>query len=137
MTAYQLVAIEFTEVLARNEKGQPTKIRRYRQGDTIELTGSEEQRLVKAGAVVPVVEVEPVDAGDPPADDPDDQGADDDPDGDSDPDSGDPDDGEVKRPRKAGPVDEWRAYAVAKGIVKSDDAAELTKAELIELVGEG
>ncbi|AFR48002.1 hypothetical protein [Gordonia sp. KTR9] len=133
MTAYQLVAIEFTEVLARNEKGQPTKIHRYRQGDTIELTGSEEQRLVKAGAVVPVVEVEPVDAGDPPADDPDG----DDPDGSGDGDGSDPDpdgDDELKRPRKAGPVDDWRAYAVSKG-VDADKAEGMTKAELIELVG--
>ncbi|UAJ16184.1 hypothetical protein SEA_MALIBO_7 [Gordonia phage Malibo] len=133
MTAYQLVAIEFTEVLARNEKGQPTKIHRYRQGDTIELTGSEEQRLVKAGAVVPVVEVEPVDAGDPPVDDPD-AGDPDGSDGGDDSDS-DPDGDEPKRPRKAGPVDDWRAYAVSKG-VDADKAEGMTKAELIELVGE-
>lgn len=134
MTAYQLVAIEFTEVLARNEKGQPTKIRRYRQGDTIELTGSEELRLVKAGAVVPVVEVEPVDAGDPPSEDPDAGDPDGSGDGDDDPDGDDPEDGELKRPRKAGPVDEWRAYAVSKG-VDADKAADMTKADLIELVG--
>ncbi|WP_367582182.1 hypothetical protein [Tsukamurella tyrosinosolvens] len=113
---YILTAVEFRQVTSRNEKGDVTGIRRYRQGDVIELTGSEEQRLLRAGALAPLdashsdhVHTDP---------------------GEASPNTGDG----AEKPRKAAPVDDWRDFAVAQGFDRGQ-VDEMTKAELIAAVG--
>ncbi|OBC12179.1 hypothetical protein A5788_22340 [Gordonia sp. 852002-50816_SCH5313054-c] len=81
---------------------------RRRRGDVFTPPDSEVQRLLKAGAIVsadPNVAVsEPVS------------------------------DGKPGRPRQTAPVAEWRKYAVESGKFNADEAEELTKAELIEIL---
>lgn len=112
VTSYRLTAIEFREVTERNERGDVTGIRRYRQGDVIELTGSEEQRLLRAGALAPLGGNSDHIPADPEASTADDAG----------------------KPKKAASVDAWRQYAITQGYGEGE-VAESTKAELIELVG--
>ncbi|TWS30214.1 hypothetical protein FK530_06810 [Tsukamurella conjunctivitidis] len=41
---------------------------------------------------------------------------------------------EVEKPKKAAPVDDWRAYAVAQGL-DAEDVAKMSKVDLIAKVG--
>ena len=81
---------------------------RRRRGDVFTPPDSEVQRLLKAGAIVSadtnVAVSEPVS------------------------------DGKPGRPRQTAPVAEWRKYAVESGKFNADEAEELTKAELIEIL---
>lgn len=88
--------------------GQVLEQLKLRAGDPIDVSGDEADRLVKAGAIVSadtnVAVSEPVS------------------------------DGKPGRPRQTAPVAEWRKYAVESGKFNADEAEELTKAELIEIL---
>lgn len=51
MTQYRLAASKFVQVLERDAQGRPTKILRLSRGDVIDVAGSEENRLLAAGAL--------------------------------------------------------------------------------------
>lgn len=131
---------------------------RHRQGDVVDVDGAEEARLLAADALAPL-EGEPAEDSDADADaDSDDAnaaGSDGDGGADTPPadtDAGDqpaeaPDtDGpvgtvesglisaEVEKPKKAAPVDDWRAYAVAQGL-DAEAVAKMSKVDLIAKVG--
>ncbi|WP_454835853.1 lipase chaperone [Rhodococcus qingshengii] len=72
MTDYQLVALRFDQVIKRNSEGRPIEVVKHRTGAVISgLDRSEAERLLKAGAIVPIDEdadaereaAEAVDAG--------------------------------------------------------------------------
>ncbi|MDI9901311.1 lipase chaperone [Rhodococcus sp. IEGM 1409] len=55
MTAYQLVALRFDQVIKRNSEGRPIEVVKHRTGSIISrLDRSEVERLLKAGAIVPI-----------------------------------------------------------------------------------
>lgn len=57
MTDYQLVALRFDQVIKRNSEGRPIEVVKHRTGAVISgLDPSEAERLMKAGAVVPIDE---------------------------------------------------------------------------------
>ena len=113
MTEYRLAALLFVEVTDRDERGEPLNWRRYRQDDTIEVTGSEEQRLLEAGALAPLGDTahpaEHEAGGHPVAPEP---------------------HGATPRPPKAGSHAAWVDYAVSRGVDR-ELAESMTKAELI------
>lgn len=119
MTQYRLVAVAFREVTSRDAAGNVTGERRYRQGDVIDLTGSEEQRLLLAGALAPLGEPQEPETET-------DEG--------TDPETGEPSTGDTEKPKKASAVDDWREYAVGQGFDR-DQVDEMTKAELVAAVG--
>lgn len=143
MAAHKVVVATW-EVL----DGEGLRRRRF-FGDVVDVDEAEAARGIAAGALAEVDEA--------PADDQDDQdqsdGADSDQ-GDGSDDTGADDQGDESQPDGAdaptdasAPVDEvekpkgtaktemWRDYAVAKGIVTADEAAQLNRDELRELVG--
>lgn len=115
MTEYRLAALLFVEVTDRDERGEPLNWRRYRQGDTIEVTGAEETRLLAAGALAPLGDTEhQADGehevgGNPVTPEP---------------------HGATPRPPKAGSHAAWVDYAVSRGVDR-ELAESMTKAELI------
>ncbi|CAM3810012.1 hypothetical protein ACXYTP_07445 [Tsukamurella ocularis] len=164
MTQYRLAAIEWWQEVdhttvcdacgARGERQVETI--RHRQGDVVDVDGADEARLFAAGALAPL-EDEPAEDSDDDAGqaDADASGSDGDGDADTPPadtDAGDqpaedPDtDGpvgtvesglisaEVEKPKKAAPVDDWRAYAVAQGL-DAEAVAKMSKVDLIAKVG--
>lgn len=57
MTEYQLVALRFDQVIKRNGEGRPIEVVKHRTGAVISgLDRSEAERLMKAGAIVPIDE---------------------------------------------------------------------------------
>lgn len=57
MTEYQLVALRFDQVIKRNSEGRPIEVVKHRTGAVISgLDRSEAERLLKAGAIVPIDE---------------------------------------------------------------------------------
>lgn len=57
MTDYQLVALRFDQVIKRNSEGRPIEVVKHRTGAVISgLDRSEAERLMKAGAIVPIDE---------------------------------------------------------------------------------
>lgn len=55
MTDYQLVALRFDQVIKRNSEGRPIEVVKHRTGAVIsDLDRSEAERLLKAGAIVPI-----------------------------------------------------------------------------------
>ncbi len=57
MTDYQLVALRFDQVIKRNSEGRPVEVVKHRTGAVISgLDRSEAERLMKAGAIVPIDE---------------------------------------------------------------------------------
>lgn len=57
MTEYQLVALRFDQVIKRNSEGRPIEVVKHRTGAVISgLDRSEAERLMKAGAIVPIDE---------------------------------------------------------------------------------
>ena len=164
MTQYRLAALEWWQEVdhtgvcdacgARGER--QVELVRHRQGDVVDVDGADEARLLAAGALAPL-EDEPVEdsddgagQGDADASGPDGAGGADTPPADTD--AGDqpaeaPDtDGpvgtvesglisaEVEKPKKAAPVDDWRAYAVAQGL-DAEAVAKMSKVDLIAKVG--
>lgn len=155
--------VDHTEVCeacgaARGERR--VELVRHRQGDVVDVDGAEEARLLVAGALEPLEDEPAEDSDDDSGQD--DEGSDKEhpgADGDgsldtspADADAGDqpaeaPDsDGpvgaiesglisaEVEKPKKAAPVDDWRAYAVAQGL-DAEAAAKMSKVDLIAKVG--
>lgn len=129
-----------------------TKTSRYRKGDLVELTGPEEERALRFGAVrVPGSEPEP-DAD--PADDASEDGDDDDTHDDTSEDpsedgddqgegAGDEDDGDAgtpeattgdKPPAQSEPKAAFVDYAVDVLSIDRQDAEAMSKADLVELV---
>ncbi|MGD3153855.1 hypothetical protein [Tsukamurella tyrosinosolvens] len=157
MTQYRLAALEWWQEVdhttvcdacgARGERQVETI--RHRQGDVVDVDGAEEARLLAAGALAPL-EDEPAEDSDDDASGSDGDGGADTPPADTD--TGDqpaeaPDtDGpvgtvesglisaEVEKPKKAAPVDDWRAYAVAQGL-DAEAVAKMSKVDLIAKVG--
>lgn len=142
MTEYRLAATEYRQIVSDDRRcpecGQdkPGDVieRRYRHGDVIDVSGSEEARLLAAGALAPLAETSAATVDDESTSE-------------TDVDKTDGSagtsaasvatgDGEIPRPRKAGPVAEWVAYAISKGI-DQETAQSMTKSELIAAVGEG
>ena len=137
VTDYVLTASRFDQIVERNENGSARRIVKHRRGDVVDgLTEAEVERLLRAGAITPVV-----------ADD-------EDPESDSQDESAPPTTGEAastpaattvkatgapERPKQTAPVAEWEEYAAALhsstgGTQGLDLAAAkaLTKRELIE-----
>lgn len=140
MTLYRLAAVEFVRDIDHTEMcaecGRPAdgprviERKRFRHGDLIEVDGAEELRLLAAGALVPVDQnegggaaAEDAEAVAPPAI------------GSADtPVEAEADESDGDKPKRTANVAAWRDYAITQGI-DGAEAAELTKAELIELVG--
>lgn len=122
---YVLTAVKFRHNVAYNDKGQPTEVKIYRQGDVVDdLPAEHLERLLQAGAIAhPADEVvEPVDVEVP--------------------DSGDtmPADEmvepvESERPKNTATKKAWVDYAVAVKGWGREDAEALDKTELIEALG--
>lgn len=107
--------------------GTPTvEIQRYRRGDPIDVTGSEEERLLRAGAIAPWVD-------EPPAEAVEDLAVDAEPQDDSVSEPvGDVAEAEaVPRPKATATKKLWVEYAVARGWDR-DAAEDLDRQELIE-----
>lgn len=122
MTLYRIApnVPVFHHVTKWGAPGQVLEKVKLRAGDEIDVVGDEAERLLKAGAIVPAdAPVEPVadtetpDAGDAPEAEPASTGG-------------------VTRPKHSAPVAEWRRYAVARGEFTEAEAAELSRADLIE-----
>ena len=129
---------------------------RHRQGDVVDVDGADEARLLAAGALAPH-EDEPTEDADDEAGqgDADASGSDRDGGADTPPadtaagaqpaEAPDPEgpvgtvesgliSAEVEKPKKAAPVDDWRAYAVAQGL-DAEAVAKMSKVDLIAKVG--
>lgn len=144
MTQYRLAALEWWQEVdhttvcdacgARGERQVETI--RHRQGDVVDVDGADEARLLAAGALTPLEEPaddsdddadQAGDAGEQPAEVPGTDGP-----------VGTVESGlisaEVEKPKKAAPVDDWRAYAVAQGL-GTELVATMSKVDLIAKVG--
>ncbi|RDB46188.1 hypothetical protein [Tsukamurella tyrosinosolvens] len=164
MTQYRLAALEWWQEVdhttvcdacgARGERQVETI--RHRQGDVVDVDGADEARLLAAGALAPL-EDEPAEDSDDGADQGDADASGSDGDGGADTPPADTDTGdqpaeapapdgpvgtiesglisaEVEKPKKAAPVDDWRAYAVAQGL-DAEAVAKMSKVDLIAKVG--
>lgn len=128
---YVLKAVRFRHNVAYNDKGQPTEVKIYRQGDVVDdLPHEHLERLFEAGAVehvdeeevddVTEVVVEDEAGGDAAAAEPE-----------STPDAPGP----VERPRNTAAKKAWVDYAVTVKGWARDKAEALDRAELIEALG--
>lgn len=123
--------------------GEGLRRRRF-FGDVVDVDEAEAARGIAAGALAEVDEAPADDQNDQDqadgtdgdqGDGSDDTGADDQGD-ESQPDGADtPTADEVEKPKGTAKTEVWRDYAVAKGIVTVDEAAQLNRDELRELVG--
>ena len=153
MAKYKLLAKQWDQTVSK--RNEPYDFVRHRRGDVVELSGVEEKRLLRIGAVEPVkraaakstkTEQKPppekpkTDEGNGGGDNGDGGGGGDDQGGqDPDDDTGGqtPDgsaQGAVDKPAKTAPVAAWREYAVAQGHAP-DEAADATRADLIAQYG--
>lgn len=126
MTGYRIAqnVPVFYHVTKWGAPGQVIEQVKLRAGDRIEVDGTEADRLLAAGAIVPADHTSPApvvsESGPSPADEDAAASAD--------------DGGRPRRPRHTAPVAEWRRYAVARGDFTAAEADGLTKAELIEVL---
>lgn len=149
MAKYKLLADQWDQVLSKPT--EQFRFVRHRKGATVEISGADEARLLRIGAVEPIKRAAAKSAKTeqkpPPKKPKTDEGN-----GDGDGDNGDgqgdqnpddetggqnPDDSTqetVEKPAKTGPVAAWREYAVAQGH-DPDEAADATRADLIALYG--
>ena len=139
MAKYVLLAPQWDQVLSKPH--EPFRFVRHRKGAKIDLTGADERRLLRIGAVEPVKrssskpapaakqdEAKPEETPDLDAstdEDTESEPAEDDSDGPA---------VEVEKPAKTAPVAAWRDYAVAQGM-DADEAGEAARADLIALYG--
>lgn len=146
MAKYRLLADQWDQVISKPT--EQFRFIRHRKGATVEITGADESRLLRIGAVEPMrraaskstkTEHKPSPEK-PKTDDVDGDGGGDGQ-GDQNPDDEtggqNPDDstqGTVEKPAKTGPVAAWREYAVTQGH-DPDEAADATRADLIALYG--
>lgn len=123
-----LKAVRFRHNVAYNEKGQPTEVHIYRQGDVVDdLPAEHLERLIAAGAVA-------IDDGDDVEDDPDVH----DPEtlADESPAAAETAAPPVtERPRNTAGKKAWVDYAVTAKGWKRADAEALDRADLIEALG--
>lgn len=139
MAKYVLLALQWDQVLSKPT--EPFRFVRYRKGDKLDLTGADERRLVRVGAVEPVKRSAPKAASSAkPEESKPELPADSDAEVDegSDPESGEAESqvaGEsVEKPAKTAPVAAWREYALTQG-ADADEVAETSRADLITLYG--
>lgn len=129
---YVLTAVRFRHNVAYNEKGQPTEVHIYRQGDVVDdLPPDHLERLLTAGAIT--ISLPDEDADDDPVDDSAAPGGD----ADADPvpaDVATDSARSAERPRNTATKKAWVDYAVTKGLTR-EDADALDRAELIEKLG--
>ena len=129
---YVLTAVRFRHNVAYNEKGQPTEVHIYRQGDVVDdLPPEHLERLLAAGAIA--ISLPNEDDTDDVADDTETSGDD----ADTDPvppDAATDTAQSVERPRNTATKKAWVDYAVTKGWTR-EDADALDRAELIEKLG--
>lgn len=118
--------------------------RRHRRGDLVTLDPSDAERLLRAGALIPVADHEPnhddisldevrgrhaekAAATSEPEPEPDDSA-------DAVDDADEPSASVPERPRRAGSRADWYAYALATGVLTAAQAEDLTKAQIISAV---
>lgn len=129
---YVLTAVRFRHNVAYNEKGQPTEVHIYRQGDVVDdLPPDHLERLLTAGDIA--ISQPDEDDADDAVDDSDAPNVDTDADlvpADAATDSAQ----SAERPRNTATKKAWVDYAVTKGWTR-EDADALDRAELIEKLG--
>ncbi|WP_010541897.1 hypothetical protein [Dietzia alimentaria] len=143
MAKYTLLADQWDQVVSK--PNEPFQFVRHRKGETVELTGADERRLLRVGAVEPAPRgrstrksaPEPGAKAPAATDKTPEEPTPADPDG-SDPgsdDEGGPDEPEpVAKPAKTAPVAKWREYAVGQGM-EPDEADAAERADLIAQFG--
>ncbi|WP_094980339.1 hypothetical protein [Rhodococcus pyridinivorans] len=140
MAKYRIVAESWDEILSK--PGEPLNYTRHRKGTVVEVPDAEVDRLIRAGAIEPagrtsarssaakaptkVATKAPAKTTKVAADD---SGADGEDSGDESTGDGQPD-GEVERPKRTAPVEDWVEYAVSKGLAR-DYASALDRDALI------
>lgn len=142
MAKYKLLADQWDQVISKPT--EQFRFVRHRKGATVEITGADEARLLRIGAVEPIKRAAAKSTKTeqkPKAVEGDGDGDGDNGDGDQNPDDEtggqDPDASAqetVEKPAKTGPVAAWREYAVAQGHDPAE-AEEATRADLIALYG--
>lgn len=146
MAKYKLIADQWDQVLSKPT--EQFRFIRHRKGATVEITGADEARLLRIGAVEPIkraaAKSTKTEQKPPPEKPKTDEGngdGDGDGQGDQNPDDEtggkNPDDSAqepVEKPAKTGPVAVWREYAVSQGH-DPDEAADATRADLIAQYG--
>ncbi|UVT24969.1 hypothetical protein NXT08_22470 [Rhodococcus pyridinivorans] len=148
MAKYRIVAESWDEI--HSKPGEPLNYTRHRKGAVVEVPDAEVDRLIKAGAIetagrttarsstakaptkvatkapAKVATKAPAKTAKVTADD---SGADGEDSGDESTGDGQPD-GEIERPKRTAPVEDWVEYAVSKGLAR-DYASALDRDALI------
>ena len=145
MAKYRIIAESWDQILSK--PGEPLNYTRHRKGAVVDVPDAEVDRLLKAGAIEApakartAAKAAPRSAGGrtparktAKAADPEPASTGQDPDEDGDDLDGEDADsvgtGEVERPKRTAPVEDWVAYAVSKGLAE-DYASALDRDALI------